>query len=131
MFLILAPFIARDELIASFGGNPIEDESQIPGYAALFGLTDHLPFECVGEVEESLAALAWLAQAPSWREAKVVRHFARQLGSRLGDPEELLRRTLAASLPESVPEPFKPVVGALVARLAVRREELLASLVPV
>lgn len=131
VFLILAPFVPRDELIAVLRGNPLDDEQQIPGYAALFGLTEHLPFDCVGEVEESLAALAWLARAPEWKGEVVVRHFSDRLADRLDGAAELLERALAPSGPESVPESFRPAVGALSARLAVLREGLLSSLVAV
>ena len=128
VFLILAPFVERAELLRTFGGNPLADPAQRQGYAALLGLTDHLPWECVGEVEESLAALAWLSRAPGWRQDAVVRHFSERLADRLPQAAQLLRRALVPSADHSIPGAFMAVVGALGQRLAVRRREILASL---
>ncbi|GIJ12707.1 hypothetical protein Van01_59210 [Micromonospora andamanensis] len=72
VFLALAPFMSRERITHIFGGDLLADEAQIPGYRELLGIDGHKPFECVGEVEESVVALSLLAQQPEWRDAPVV-----------------------------------------------------------
>ena len=69
----MAPFMPRERLTGIFGGDLLADESQVPGYRELLGVDGHKPFECVGEVEESVVALSLLAQQDQWRDAPVVR----------------------------------------------------------
>jgi hypothetical protein len=60
VFLALAPFMPRERLTRIFGRDLFADPAQIPGYLELLGIDAHKPFECVGEVEESLVALSML-----------------------------------------------------------------------
>ncbi len=62
VFLALAPFVARDRLVAIFGVDLLADPRQLPGYLELAGIDAHKPFECVGEVEESLIAVQLLRE---------------------------------------------------------------------
>ncbi|MGC4806024.1 hypothetical protein [Micromonospora sp. DT233] len=73
VFLAMAPFMPRERVTHIFGGDLLADESQIPGYRELLGVDGHKPFECVGEVEESVVALSLLAEQEQWRDAPVVR----------------------------------------------------------
>jgi hypothetical protein len=72
VYLALAPFTGRDRLTGIFGRDLLADPGQLPGYLELLGVGTHKPFECVGEVEESLVALGLLAEDPQWRDAPVV-----------------------------------------------------------
>ena len=72
VFLAMAPFMSRDRLIHIFGGDLLADPAQIPGYLELLGIDGHKPFECVGEVEESLVALGLLSRQQDWAGAPVV-----------------------------------------------------------
>lgn len=56
VFLILAPFIEKDKLIEIFGENLLGNEKQYIGYEELTGFSGHKPFECVGEINESITA---------------------------------------------------------------------------
>ncbi|SCL36831.1 hypothetical protein GA0070624_5663 [Micromonospora rhizosphaerae] len=76
VFLALAPFMPRERLVHIFGGDLLADPDQIPGYRELLGVDGHKPFECVGEVEESVVALSLLAEQDQWRDAPVVRALA-------------------------------------------------------
>ncbi|HEX5540443.1 MAG TPA: hypothetical protein VFX60_02585 [Micromonospora sp.] len=73
VYLALAPFMPRDRLVGIFGADLLADSGQMPGYRELLGVDGHKPFECVGEVEESLVALRLLAEQEPWRAAPVVR----------------------------------------------------------
>ncbi|WP_121400770.1 hypothetical protein [Micromonospora sp. M71_S20] len=73
VFLAMAPFMSRERITHIFGGDLLADPTQIPGYRELLGVDGHKPFECVGEVEESVVALSLLAEQDQWRDAPVVR----------------------------------------------------------
>lgn len=70
--LAMAPSMPRDRLTRIFGRDLFADPAQVPGYLELLGIDAHKPFECVGEVEESLVALTMLADDPQWGDAPVV-----------------------------------------------------------
>ncbi|MDN5744336.1 MAG: hypothetical protein L0H31_04365, partial [Nocardioidaceae bacterium] len=62
VFLILAPFLTREALLAIFGGRDLfADRAQTQGFLELLGSAGLLkPFECVGEPEECQVALTLL-----------------------------------------------------------------------
>lgn len=79
VFLALAPFAGRDRVIRILGRNLLDDAGQVDDFAALVGLADHKPFECVGEEAESAAAMARLAADPAWADDAVVAALADRL----------------------------------------------------
>jgi hypothetical protein len=70
VFLCLAPFMSRADLLAIFGGRDMfADPSQVDGFRELLGAEGLLkPFECVGEPDECRVALALLYEHPDWRD---------------------------------------------------------------
>ncbi|MGK5684372.1 hypothetical protein [Actinoplanes sp. URMC 104] len=60
VFLAMAPAMDRARLTKIFGHDLFADVAQVPGFLELLGIDAHKPFECVGEVEESLVALSML-----------------------------------------------------------------------
>ncbi|HWU33172.1 MAG TPA: hypothetical protein VN108_09870, partial [Marmoricola sp.] len=68
VFLMLAPFITRDALLAIFSGRDLlRDPTQREGFLELFNIDGRMkPFECVGEPSECLAALHLIATDPDW-----------------------------------------------------------------
>jgi len=70
--LALAPFMEPERLISIQGADLLNQESQLPGFKALCGLGGHKPFECVGSVAESRAAMKFLADDPRWQGKYVV-----------------------------------------------------------
>ncbi|MGW4467581.1 hypothetical protein [Micromonospora sp. NPDC004704] len=73
VFLAMSPFMPRERLVHIFGVDLLADTLQVPGYLELLGIDAHKPFECVGEVEESVVALGLIAEQEQWRDAEVVR----------------------------------------------------------
>ena len=112
VFLALAPFIAKPELIAIFGRNMLDDESQLDGFAALCGLREHKPFECVGEIAESAAVMAQLGNHPDWRNDAVVRRLPDIFPAlRQVDPAAY-RALLTVRHPHLVPSAFLAMLDA-------------------
>ncbi|WP_343446156.1 hypothetical protein [Micromonospora schwarzwaldensis] len=112
VFLAMAPFMPRERLTGVFGGDLLADESQVPGYRELLGVDGHKPFECVGEVEESVVALSLLAQQDRWRDAPVVRALVAAL------PDAAWQAAATSDVftpagPNHVPAPYAKALTAL------------------
>lgn len=112
VFLALAPFMDKKRLIGIFGHNLLDDAAQQAGFWELIGHGGHKPFECVGEIEESLAAFYLLAQRPEWRETLLVGRFAGEILPGLDAPEKLLEDALSLSSRHAVPAEFMAMLEA-------------------
>lgn len=112
VFLALAPFISKLTLISIFGRNMLDDATQTYGFAELCGLREHKPFECVGEIAESTAVMAYLANNPDWRGDVVVRQLRADFPAlREGDPRGF-QPLLEARHAHRVPSAFLAMLDA-------------------
>lgn len=104
VFLILAPFMEPDALAGIFGSAMLDDDSQFEGFALLTATGGHKPFECVGEEEESLAAMSLLADDPRWRDRPVVKRLVEEVLSPRGDDPGRVERVLALNDEHNIPD---------------------------
>jgi hypothetical protein len=113
VYLALAPFSSPEHLRGVFGADLLADEGQFDGFALLTATGGHKPFECVGEEQESLAAIRLLAEDPRWREHLVVRRLVNEVlpqhPATAGNPAAVL----ALSDEHDVPPALMPDVRAL------------------
>ena len=56
-YIILSPFIAKDNLTEIFGKNIFDDRNLLHEFNQLIGIAETKPFECVGTIEEVNCAL--------------------------------------------------------------------------
>lgn len=116
VFLILAPFMAPAQLTEIFGRNLLDDPAQYEGFARLTATGGDKPFECVGEVEESLAAIHLIAGHLQWRECVNVRRLVEEVLAARGLAEEQVSAQFRLSddhdIPESLIDPVREVLGA-------------------
>ena len=75
--LLLAPFMARAQLAAVFGGNePLDDAANLGRFESLLGLGPGTkPFECVGDTDECRVAARLAAGRPDRAESAVLVRF--------------------------------------------------------
>ena len=66
IFLILAPFIPKTQLIAFFGSNPLADKGNFTLYRQIVGVQGIKPFDCVGEFDEAVEAFTLLGSMSEW-----------------------------------------------------------------
>ncbi|MCW3067763.1 MAG: hypothetical protein JWL67_388 [Solirubrobacterales bacterium] len=116
VFLALAPFSSPAHLREVFGRDLLADDRQFPGFALLTATGGHKPFECVGEVQESLAAIRMLAADGRWSEHPVVRRLAAevlpQFPASAGDPDAVLALSDEHAVPGAVLADVGAVLGA-------------------
>jgi hypothetical protein len=103
VFLALAPFSSPEHLRTIFGADLLDDESQFEGFALLAASGGHKPFECVGEEQESLAAMRLLADDERWREHAVVRRLTGEVLAGRPEPVGLPEDVLALGEDHDVP----------------------------
>ncbi len=75
VFLMLAPFMKKEDLIKIVGKNLLNNPENEQGYAELLALSGHKPFNCVGEDWEVQMAFNLLSQNPDWANDLLVKKF--------------------------------------------------------
>jgi hypothetical protein len=94
VYLILAPFSDPAQLHAIFGRDLLDEDQQYEGFALLTASGGPKPFECVGEEQESVAAIRLLARDPRWSGHRVLARLAAEVlpahAEQDGDPERVL-----------------------------------------
>lgn len=103
VFLVLAPFSDPAHLRELFGRDLLEEDSQFRGFALLTATGGEKPFECVGEEQESLAAIRMLAIDPRWADHAVVRRLIAEVLPLYPSTAGSVDATLALSEDHCVP----------------------------
>lgn len=116
VFLMMAPFVDRDALVAIFGADLLADPVQIGGYEALIDTGERRPFECIGEPAEIMAAFTLLG--PGWRDAAVVAELLPR--ARRGVAGVDVDALFAASPDHAVPGPYLEAIDRLMSAAAAR-----------
>jgi UDP-N-acetyl-alpha-D-muramoyl-L-alanyl-L-glutamate epimerase len=113
VFLALAPFLPKPRLLAIFGRNLLDDETQAAGFDALLEYQDHKPFECVGEGAEARAAMYALSQRPEWREDALVERFRSEILPQLDVAQLALEPWLTPVGEHRIPARLQPALAAI------------------
>jgi hypothetical protein len=109
-YIILSPFLKRDELVKIFGKNLFEDQSLLPVFDELTGVSEVKPFECVGTPDEVKAALWQTIKNTGANERPfLLRHFIEQFGGEdpAGDFKLLLDQFDEKNF---IPKQFSPIL---------------------
>jgi hypothetical protein len=116
VFLALAPFSDPAHLREIFGRDLLDDEDQFEDFALLMATGGHKPFECVGEEDESIAAVRLLAADARWRDHRVVRRLAAEVlpqqPATAGDPARALEPGADHNVPAALMPHVRAVLGA-------------------
>jgi hypothetical protein len=76
VFLGLAPFVEKQQLIRIFAANLLNEKHQQNGFAELLGIKGFKPFECVGELTESQLAFNLIKDKAAWKDDTIIKIFA-------------------------------------------------------
>jgi len=115
VFLALAPFSEPAHMREIFGRDLLDEPAQFEGFAMLTATGAHKPFECVGEEQESIAAIRLLAADPRWSAQRVVARLAAEVLPRFdpyeGDPERVLALSDEHDVPDELMAQVRAVLG--------------------
>jgi hypothetical protein len=111
-FLVLASPMGRERIECVFGKNMLDDATQQTGYEELVGVSGHKPWECVGELAESGAALLRLSHDPQWRDTAIVRALAPRLRTLMPQPDSVWRDLMTPSPDHRLPAHFAAMLEA-------------------
>jgi hypothetical protein len=100
-------------LLAIFGRNLLDDDTQAAGFDALLEYHDHKPFECVGEGAEARAAMYALSQRPEWQEDALVARFRSEILPQLDVSQLALEPWLHAASEHRVPARLRAALAAI------------------
>jgi hypothetical protein len=113
VFLVLAPFSEPEHLRELFGRDLLDEEGQFDGFALLTATGGDKPFECVGEEQESLAAIRMLVADPRWAEHAVVRRLLAEVLPLYPSAAGSVEAALALSEDHCIPPALLPHVRAI------------------
>ncbi|OGJ71944.1 hypothetical protein A2454_05965 [Candidatus Peribacteria bacterium RIFOXYC2_FULL_55_14] len=105
-FCQFAAFLPKKQLLEIFGKNLYQDESLLPLYRQLLGLTGFKPFECVGTPEETAAAMLLAVQQGELEETPVMQMFLLEKAESITDIPKLIRSVLEPSSEHAVSARF-------------------------
>jgi len=111
-FLALSPFIEKKKLISIFGSNLLNDKNQIIGFDELIGIKGHKPFECVGELNESIAAFILLSRHSNWNKDLIVQRFIKFALPSISAPDDIVNSAFSFSEKHLLPNFFYKVLYA-------------------
>lgn len=117
VFLIFAPFMAKERLLKIFGRNLLEVAEYEGSFRELSGLAGQKPWECVGEILEAAACFYTLTRHADWHQDAVVKAIRADLFAQYG--EERLQLAMAECLTDSHDHHIPPALAAKVAAHAV------------
>ncbi len=103
--LMLAPHVTSDRFEVIFGGRPLHDPRQVDGYRELWD-EESKPYECVGEMVESAAAMAELSTRPEWANAAVVQALGAEATRYAEKHQASLVSLMTPTSEHRVPEPY-------------------------
>ena len=93
-FIILSPFIEKNELIKIFNKDLFDDENLIEIFEQLTGNTKEKPFECIGTIDEvNVAVRAFIESSDKENLPKLLQHYKTHLLNEMQtfpDKEKLL-----------------------------------------
>lgn len=75
VFICLAAFLSKKEVLDIFGKNLFEDKSLLPLFEELIGIRNFKPFECVGTPEEVKLALLKTLKRGEFKDSKLINFF--------------------------------------------------------
>jgi UDP-N-acetyl-alpha-D-muramoyl-L-alanyl-L-glutamate epimerase len=110
VFVALSAFLEKTALLKIFGRDLFLDFSNVDSFKALLGLTGHKPFECVGEFEESQAALYLLAKSPEWKAAPVIQALMRSANENGMDLRDAYEKAIRMKDTGRMPERYREAI---------------------
>jgi len=109
-FALFAAFLPKNDLEGVFNGNLFEDESLLPLYRELLGVTGHKPFECVGTPEETAAAFVMAHNRGELEDTAAMKMFLDDVMPEIIEPDEIIGEAMLQRPKHAIPDQFLPLL---------------------
>ncbi len=109
-FVLFSAFMSKNDLEGMFGGNLFEDETLLPLYRELLGLSGHKPFECVGTPEETAAAFILAHNRGEMEGTAAMKMFLEEAMPAITEPDEMIGEAMIERTEHAIPEQFLPLL---------------------
>ncbi len=106
MFICLAAFLPKDEVIKIFGQNLLENSNLEEKYLELLGARSHKPFDCVGTPDEVKLAFLLIHKKGEFEDCYVMKMFLKLFNNNLPQIEQSSAEILTISGENSIPAEF-------------------------
>ncbi len=113
IFLALSAFLPKEEVVKIFGKNLFADEKLQPLFLSLIGKHKFKPFECVGTLEESMAAFILASRKGEYANDFIMKYFDDNILGNVEDPDRLIKEALTVSSVDTVPQEFRNIIKKL------------------
>lgn len=113
VFVSLAAFLPKKEVVRIFGANLLDDESLLPLYRDLLGLGEVKPFDCVGTPEEVTLAFQLAHEREDYDADAGMRMFTREIQLTPERVTELKKALFTPAAHHVVPPEFQAIVDAI------------------
>jgi hypothetical protein len=108
VFILLASYLPKDDVIGIFGKNLLADENLKTTYAELLGIRGFKPFECVGTPEETQYAFLQIAEKNEYSHDVIMKMFQKEFAGKL-DHSELEKLVMRTDMPHSIPQSYQSI----------------------
>lgn len=112
VFVMLGAFIPRRKMVEMFGEDVLMNAALLNMYQDLTGHGTMKPFECVGEFEEVIAALALVEGRGEYDDSPILRWFTAEVSSKRSDIDALIDHALTLSTEHAMPQEYADIVYA-------------------
>ncbi len=112
VFVMLGAFIPRHQMVKMFDEDLLMRSDLLPMYKDLTGYGSMKPFECVGEFEEVIAALALIDGRGEYTKSPIMKWFNDEVATTRKDIDHLIDTALTLSPDHSMPEEYSKIVYA-------------------
>lgn len=106
VFVMLAGFLPKEEVVGIFGQNLFTKESLVAIYRQLLGLADIKPWECVGTPEEVRVALWRAYKTNAYAGEPIMELFKAEILSHISDFAALEQKLFTPSDEHAIPKEF-------------------------
>ena len=111
VFIILAPFLDLSKLLQIFDANLLDDESLWFTFRQLIGVETVKPFDCVGTVEETKAALSLMLHQETFSDLPVLlARYYQEFPQLMMSPAEIERLLNSFNTDHLVPDSFNKFI---------------------
>ncbi len=112
VFVMLGAFISRRKMVEMFSEDVLMKPELLAMYKDLTGYGTMKPFECVGEFEEVIAALALIEGRGEYDDSPIMKWFAAEVSSKRNDIDALINHARTLSMEHAMPEEYAHMVYA-------------------